>query len=635
MASVFLSYSRQDQVLARKLVAALESNGCTVWWDGLLDGGDRYSRTTAAELSKAEVVVVLWSKASVDSHWVHDEAGAGRDRGRMVPITIDGTLPPLGFRQFQQIDFSKWKGKIRAPEMAQLTHAIRTVSGNAEIVRPTAVAPSTNRRALVFGAASLAVIGGGGLAAWRQGWLAKPPGLNSIAVLPFRNLSGESSQDYFAEGLAEETRLALARNPQLTVTATTSSSVFRNTTDSVVAIAAKLGVLFILEGSVQRAGELVRIGLKLIDGKSGETGWFKSLELAFSNIFSLQDIVSNAVADALTAQVSGEGALTTRATVAESGGTNSAAAFDAFMKGRSSYNSYGGGDSITAAMKHFENAIASDANYAAAHANRSKCLVDYSGGYAAARDVPSLNREAVAAARRAVLLAPKYADGHSALGFALLADKLSLAEARKPYALSRELGWGNASALLDFARFNCFDGDFAQAFKASERALILDPLNARSQSAHCRVLFSSRQYAQTAIAARKTIAQFPEVVGIYTFLGRALMLQGDVKGGIEASQKEPLDYCRTTDLAIMNFRLGNQAVARKALEDLQQIEQTHYQQAEVLAQWGDADGALAHLDQAFSQGDLGVVEVGTNVLLDPIRNHVRFQAFMQRIGYRT
>jgi TIR domain len=90
MATVFLSCSREDQPIARQLVAALESSGCSVWWDGLLSVGERFSRTTAAELAKADAVVVIWSKISIESHWVHDEATDGRDCGRLVPVSIDG-----------------------------------------------------------------------------------------------------------------------------------------------------------------------------------------------------------------------------------------------------------------------------------------------------------------------------------------------------------------------------------------------------------------------------------------------------------------------------------------------------------------------------------------------------------------
>lgn len=634
MTTVFLSYSREDQSRARQLVAALEGGGCSVWWDGLLSGGERFYKTTAAELARADVVVVIWSKVSIESHWVQDEATDGRDRGRLVPITIDGTMPPLGFRQFQVLDLSHWKGKADAPEIAQLTHSIHAMAGQQDPAPRLPAKTSVNRRYLLAGGAASLAVAGGAFTVWRQGWLSTSASPNSIAVLPFRNLSGDAGQDYFSEGLAEETRMALARNPQLTVTATSSSSMFRNTSESAVAIAAKLGVLYILEGSVRRAEDLVRISLKLIDGKTGQTGWFKSLELGFKDIFNVQDSVASEVANALTAQVGGEGVRTSPDSVVESGGTVNAAAFDALMKGRALYNSVEDESALRAAIKYFDEAITIDANYAAAYANRSKCLADTAGNFAGLQEIPGLNRNAVEAARRAVALAPKYSDGHSALGFALFHGSLSLSEAREPFNRSSQLGWGNASALLEFARFSAFDGQSGQAIKASTRALALDPVNVRAHAAHCRVLYSTRRYSDAVAAARKTLALNPDVLGVYGFLGRSLMLLGDDRRGLEASAQETLDYCVTTDLAIMNFRLGNKDAAQRSFNALAALEQTHYQQAEVLAQWGDADGAFSHLEQAFQERDVGVVELATDPLLDPLRKHVKWSGFEQRIGYR-
>ena len=122
--SVFVSYSRADQKRAMPVIGALEQAGFRVWWDGLLEGGDNFLPTTDAALEGADAVVVLWSKVSVDSHWVRDEATSGRDRHCLVPLSLDGVQPPLGFRQFQVIDLSKWNGKPDTPEMARLVRGL-------------------------------------------------------------------------------------------------------------------------------------------------------------------------------------------------------------------------------------------------------------------------------------------------------------------------------------------------------------------------------------------------------------------------------------------------------------------------------------------------------------------------------
>ncbi|WP_197042185.1 toll/interleukin-1 receptor domain-containing protein, partial [Sandarakinorhabdus oryzae] len=133
---LFISYSRIDQAIALPLISGLEQQGYAVWWDGLLEGGDNFLPTTQAALENADAVVVLWSKTSVDSHWVRDEATVGREGRRLVPLSIDGSLPPLGFRQFQVIDITKWNGKPAAPEFQRVIRGIALVSGAAPAAGP-------------------------------------------------------------------------------------------------------------------------------------------------------------------------------------------------------------------------------------------------------------------------------------------------------------------------------------------------------------------------------------------------------------------------------------------------------------------------------------------------------------------
>src|SRR5829696_5832663 len=166
--TVFLSYAHGDQSRARKLAAALESSGYTVWWDALIEGGTRYAKSIDDALQKADVVIVLWSKRSVESDWVRDEAAQGRDRHRLVPLSLDGTLPPLGFRQYQMIDLSHWRGRLDAPQMEAVRRAIAAAGGH-ENIPATPAGQGTTRRTVVAGTAAAAAVAAGGLAAWRTG----------------------------------------------------------------------------------------------------------------------------------------------------------------------------------------------------------------------------------------------------------------------------------------------------------------------------------------------------------------------------------------------------------------------------------------------------------------------------------
>ena len=120
MAKVFLSYDRDDTERARPVALALEKAGHAVWWDLHIRGGEQYTKVIDEALKAADAVVVLWSKYSVESAWVRDEAAAGRDTGRLVPAALDGTDPPLGFRQFQTIDLSQWRGRGKPSELKTL-----------------------------------------------------------------------------------------------------------------------------------------------------------------------------------------------------------------------------------------------------------------------------------------------------------------------------------------------------------------------------------------------------------------------------------------------------------------------------------------------------------------------------------
>src|SRR4249919_1554138 len=184
MASVFLSYDRDDANEARPLALALEKAGHSVWWDLHVRGGAQFSKVIEEALKAADVVVVLWSLEAIESPWVRDEAAAGRDSGRLVPVTIDGTEPPLRFRQYQTIDLSLWKGRGRSAEFAELSAAIDAISGNqAEVTTPRQTTPIPRRKPLLSimatGIAAVAIAGG--LAYWHP-WTGHGDNTTVVAI---------------------------------------------------------------------------------------------------------------------------------------------------------------------------------------------------------------------------------------------------------------------------------------------------------------------------------------------------------------------------------------------------------------------------------------------------------------------
>lgn len=624
-ATLFLSYARADEASARRLAAALEHSGYTIWWDALIEGGAAFGRSIAAALEGADAVLVLWSKTSVDSDWVKDEAAQGRERHRLIPLSIDGTKPPLGFRQYQVIDLSHWHGRRNAPQFAAVERAIASALGHAQddgAVRR----PIVDRRGLLVGAgaAAIAAAGGASWLAWDRGFFGGRPPL-SIAVLPFRNLSGDRAQDYFADGLTDEVRTALTRIAELQVLAGTSSETASDH-DSPKKIAADLGVAFLLNGSVQRAGDTVRIAMDLVDGHSGFSRWSQSVDRKLTDIFAVQSEIARMIAEAMSVQV---------ATAEPApGGTSNVSAYENYLQGRALFNLAKDESTDRAALSHLEMAIAQDPRFALAYAARSRTLAVIAGEHAKADQIKPLYSAAITSAKRAIELAPNLAEGHLALAYATFAGKLDIQGAWPSYQRAYKLGYGNADIALLYALYCSRAGRPAEAKAAVDRAVLLDPLNPRAFRAQGSVAYAARRYADALAPLQRALQLNPKMTFAHSLVGNSLLGLGRTADALKEFDAEPGPDFRLTGIAIAQNRLGNQAAAEKALAELQSVmgDAALYQQAEVLAQWGRLDDSLQKLARAREVGDSGLTYAATDVMLDPLRRDPRFTRFVNALN---
>jgi TolB-like protein/tetratricopeptide (TPR) repeat protein len=628
--TVFFSYSREDQKYALPIINFIQEAGYAVWWDGLLAGGERFSQTTATALANARAVVVLWSKTSIHSHWVHDEATEGRDRHCLVPLSLDGAIPPLGFRQFQTIDLSHASHDPARPQIRQLIEAVAALHDRPPppLLR-TPRGLRVGRRQLI---ATSVTAAGLTVAAviWRERLfgVGEAPN-NTIVVLPFANVSGSPAQDYFPDGLSAEIRAALARNAVLRVVGQVSSNVFKSTTEDAKTIARKLGVAFILDGSARLAANRVRVSAELIQGASGFSRWAQTFDRAIDDIFAVQSEIAAAVTAALTREV----AKTTP--VDQAVGTTNILAFDAYLRGRADFALAAGPDTDHSALAHFEEAIAYDPKFGAAYAARSRTLIAIANQLAAGDKRKLLCDEAIAAAKQSAILAPELADAPSALAFALVSGRLDIQGARAPYERSYALGRGDPDVLGRYALYCAHMGRLRDAEAAIDQARELDPLNPRTYWDIGSIQFVARRYGDAVSSMDHALALDPRMANVNGYRGYCFLMMGKLDEAERAFQEETSPVTQLPGLAIIAKRRENEAEAHRAFAKLvaELGDNGLYQQAEVQAQWGDDKAAVATLNQAWSARDPGLFLAGQDPLLDPIRANSDFSTLLRNLGF--
>lgn len=631
--TVFVSYSRTDRKQAVPVIEALERAGFAVWWDGLLEGGDRFLQTTGAALESARAVVVLWSKTSINSHWVHDEATRGRDRNCLVPLSIDGSAPPLGFGQFQVIDVSRPRQRSGAAAFEDVIRAVAALHGDPRERPhpPPAPVSSGLTRRTVFGSV-VAAASAGTAAAWWNGWFGPAAHAEtSVAVLPFRNLSGDPKKDYLAEGLSEEIRSALSRNPLLRVAAATSSRAFGATADDPGKVTQGLDVGFVLSGSVRAADRALRITTELVNGKTGVISWSRSFEREFDDIFAMQAEIADTVTEALSGQMA-----VPKTAGKALGGTKSTAAFDAYLQGKASFNANGGEATDRAALAQFDAAIRADAAYAAAYAARALTLCAIANGTTDASALRGLYENSVESARRAVQLGPDLAAAWGALGYAYSYGQQDMRAAAQPFRKARELGWGDADVLVPYANYHMQMGQAEEAEAAANRAIALDRLNPRVFRSASRTAYFGNRPDQALGFAKRALELNPKLNSCHSVIGDVLFGQGKLDAALQEYQREPSEVLRLPGLANVARKSGKTADADAALSKLiaKFGDNGLYQQAQVYAQAGDTARAIAALERAHLVGDSGLLLMRVDPLLKPVRDDAQFLNLQKVIGLR-
>ena len=629
MWDVFVSYKAEDRSRVEPLVDALEGEGLSVWWDARVSGGEAWREAITEHLEAARCVIVIWSKRSTapEGRFVRDEASRAQQRNTYLPITIDKVQPPLGFGEMQALSLTGWKGSPTDPHYRAVSACVHSMLGRTapETKNVHSEAPRLSRRAALAAAGGTVVVA----AAGAGGWLllrASGAKANTIAVLPFANLSGDPSDSYFSDGIAEEVRSALAAIAGVEVVARTSSEMLRNA-DAITA-ARRLSVANVVTGSVRRSSSTVRVSAQLVNGSNGLERWSQTFDRPLGDVLQIQSDIAVNVARALSIQLNA--AATNRLSL---GGTSNPQAQDLLLQA----NALDGDDSNEGMLRRislFDRATQLDPNYAQAHANKGLTETLWANAWAPSNDEKfRTDAEALQSIRRAIAIAPAMPLGYSALGLVYF-NQLKLKQALEALSRSVELAGADTLAYLNYSVILCRLRRQSEAEAVGERAISLDPLNPVAWQLKTWNLFLGRRYAESIEAARQTLSLAPQNLRARALLAWDLLFLARTDEAVSELQRLPADdYRRLVAEGAIAARSNRREDALRAIDALQKRygETVHYQFAEVYAQLGDTDKAMEALQGAWSAQDSGLATMQVDPFLDPVRNDPRFAAIQRRL----
>ncbi len=580
MADVFISYSRTDETTAAKVAETFGAAGHKVWRDDQLPAHRGYAEVIEERLKGAKAVVVLWSAEAAKSQWVRAEADAARNAGTLIQATLDGSIPPLPFNQIQCADLSGWSGETESPGWRKL---IDSVSVLAPIIHMDATRrkAGTTRRDL------------------------------SICVLPFENMSGDAEQEYFSDGICEDITTDLSKVSALGVVARNTAFTFKGRSVNVCDVARQLGVSHILEGSVRKAGQRVRITAQLIDGDSGDHLWADRYDRDLDDIFAIQDEISKAIVAALKLKL-----LPEEKKAIERRGTTNAEAYNFYLLARQYWVAGNHGDMRREerVMRIAGRAVELDPYYADAWALLAMAQSNLRYGFGCEVD------DGFAAAHTALAIDPSVAEAHVAMAQRLehkgRYDE-ALIELQKGLSLSPD-SW---ELNKQIARFHMHRGHVAEATPHFEKSAQVMESDYHAWGMLMTCYHGLGDDARLRDAAKRTLEEAERVLAQDPSNGAAISLAVMALAtlGEKARALETMERALLIDPDNLNMRYNFACALARDL--------------------GDRDGALRMLESSISRikGSFGNLEFDPD--LDSIRDDSRFRTVLadakKRLGFEA
>jgi TolB-like protein len=658
--AVFLSYASEDADAAARICASLRDAGIEVWFDqSELRGGDAWDLQIRRQIRDCALFIAVvsshtqqraegyfrleWTLADQRSQMI------ARSRAFIVPVCIDGTKEadaevPDSFLQAHWIRLPGGSGQAEfCARIKLLLEGKNAPAQSADTTgprMPAAQSPQRSRKLELLGLGVVLLIG----VCWLS-WRALAPGNvgrpvaapstraevtaavvpeRSIAVLPFVNMSSDTDQDYFADGLTEELIDHLGRIPDLKVIARTSSFAFKGKNEDVRTIAGKLGVANLLEGSVRKSGAELRITAQLIRAADGIRLWSDTFERKLSDIFRIQDEISTTIAKALNV------AMDARSAPAVDRPAN-IEAYNLVLRGNYFYFRHNPADAERA-LASFQEAVKLDPTYALAWVGLSNAysdranlgVIDEATGYAQAR----------VAAERAVSIAPDSARAHVNMGWVHATMDWDWTSARDEFERARTLDPKERSAARGLAFVNdTIYGRLAPQIALRREELALNPLDIHQLAQLAYDLLSTSQLEESAATFRNLLQLNPDAFGAHGGLATTLLFLGRLQEAESAADMESDEFIRTIALASI-YWVQHRKLESDAL--LSQAETRHgadapYQLAGLHAYRGENDAAFEWLDRAYRAHDSNVVTVRSDPLLRTLHGDPRYRALLEKM----
>jgi TolB-like protein/Tfp pilus assembly protein PilF len=455
----------------------------------------------------------------------------------------------------------------------------------------------------------------------------------SIAVLPFENLSQDPDNAYFADGIQEEVLTRLSKIADLKVISRTSTQRYKSAPDNLLEIAKQLGVAHVLEGTVQKAGDQVRVNVQLINAQNDSHLWADKFDRKLTDIFAVESEIAARIADTLQAKLSGaeQRALSSRP-------TDNPEAHQFYLKGRYYWNRrYEEG--LTKAVEYFKQAIAADPNYAPAYAGvaDSYALLGFHG-YGVMAPTEAMPK-AKAAAEKALQIDEALGEAHASLAYVTDGYDWNEPGAEREYKRAIELSPNYATAHQWYGVHLAVTGRHQEAIAEIKQAQQLDPLSLTINMNVAWIFYFARQYDQAVVQCEKTLELDPNFAGTHWMLGQAYRQKGMYEKAIAEFQKAAsLSKGDAVFIAVLGHAYavaGKRGEAQKAINELKELSKRRYFPAYFIALiyvgLEDRDQAFEWLEKAFAERS-ELTFLKAEPMFDPIRSDARFQNLVRRVG---